>query len=147
MTVYIREMPKDEIIDSSGRLSRAWEMWFNDLRLDVLPKVSEAVSGNLAVVESDGRIRDGGVPPSVFAGAVHDHTETSQGGVIPAASWTQAEAQSAAVDITRPTASVTYSHIWFSGQFGILTDQLNALVAVVNGLIAKLKAAGVMADE
>ncbi len=147
MTVYIREMPKDEIIDSSGRLSRAWEMWFNDLRLDVLPKVSEAVSGNLAVVESDGRIRDGGVPPSVFAGAVHDHTETSQGGVIPAASWTQTEAQSAAVDITRPLAATTYSFVWFSGQFETLAREVNAIVAVVNGLIAKLKAAGVMADE
>lgn len=146
MTVYIREMPKDEIIDSSGRLSRAWEMWFNDLRLDVLPKVSEAVSGNLAVVESDGRIRDGGVPPSAFAAATHNHQEASQGGMIPAASWTQAEAQNAAADITRPTASVTYSQIWFSDQFGILTDELNALVAVVNGLIAKLQAAGVMAD-
>ena len=146
MAVIIRELPKEEIIDASGRLSRAWEIWFNDLRLDVLPKLSGAVEGNLTVVEPGGRVRDGGMPPSTFAAATHNHQEASQGGTIPAASWTQAEAQNAAADITRPTASVTYSQIWFNEQFAILTDELNALVAVVNGLIAKLQAAGVMAD-
>ena len=103
MTVYIREMPKDEIIDSSGRLSRAWEMWFNDLRLDVLPKVSEAVSGNLAVVEVTAASGTRACRPAYSAGAVHDHTETSQGGVIPRLTVDpDGSAGSAAADITRP---------------------------------------------
>jgi len=144
MASYIREMPKEELIDSSGRMSKSWEIWFNDLRMDVLPKLSQAVGGNLAVVTSDGVIRDGGVSPDAFAGTVHTHTSVNQGGVIPSASWTQAAAQPEANAVTTPTVPVPYSSVEMQAIFNTLTAEINALVVVVNGLIAKLQDAGVM---
>ena len=142
--VHIRELPKDGFIDASGRMSRSWEIWFNDLRFDVLPKMSDAAAGNLAIVTLDGKIQDGGIAPTDFAGADHDHTAADEGGIIETASWSRAAAQTPAVSITTPTAPADYNQGTLQTRFTTLATEVNAIVTVLNGVIAKLKAAGVM---
>ena len=120
----------EPMVDRTGRVTPAWSIFFRNIPANALQAVSDLSNADTSIILKANKVA---IPESgSLAGRL---PQLDADGDISDSGIVKAEAQTAAVDVTAIATPPSLT---------TLTTEINALVAVVNDLITKLKTSGIM---